>query len=126
MSLESKLTDRGGSEARSFLPPGTAQWSFRSQLDEQPRKQLELQNNLDYKKAIGMGTLFKIKRKIFRWLPDTNLVNLIYSEIGYFCHFGRFANVRRPRCFNEHLMRLKCSNEMRRPLRTFVSDKELV
>ena len=73
-----------------------------------------------------MGILGKIKRQIFRWLPDTNLFNLIYSEIGYVSRFGRLANVRRPRCFNEHLMRLKCSDEMRRPLRTFVSDKELV
>lgn len=73
-----------------------------------------------------MGILGKIKRQTFLWLPDTNLFNLIYSEIGYVSRFGRLANVRRPRCFNEHLMRLKCSDEMRRPLRTFVSDKELV
>lgn len=73
-----------------------------------------------------MGILGKLKRQTFRWLPDTNLVNLVFSEVGYFRRFGRFANVRNPRCFNEHLMRLKCSDEMRRPLRTFVSDKELV
>ncbi len=73
-----------------------------------------------------MSILGKVKRQTFRWLPDTNFVNLIYSEIGYFRRFGRFANVRDPRCFNEHLMRLKCSDEMRRPLRTFISDKELV
>lgn len=73
-----------------------------------------------------MGILGKIRRKTSRCLPDTNFFNLIYSELYYFRHFGHFANVSRPRCFNEYLMRLKCSDEMRRPLRTFVSDKELV
>ncbi|MBP8198071.1 MAG: hypothetical protein KAX64_05870 [Chromatiaceae bacterium] len=73
-----------------------------------------------------MGIIGKIKRQAFSRLPDTNFLNLIYSQLGYFRRFGRLANVRHPRCFNEHLMRLKCSDEMRRPLRTFVSDKELV
>lgn len=73
-----------------------------------------------------MGVLGKLKRQTFKLLPDTNFVNLIFSQIGYFRRFGRFASLRHPRCFNEHLMRLKCSDEMRRPHRTFVSDKELV
>lgn len=73
-----------------------------------------------------MGALGKLKRQTFRLLPDNNLVNLIFSQIGYFRRFGRLANVRNPRCFNEHLMRLKCSDEMRRPLRTFVTDRDLM
>ena len=73
-----------------------------------------------------MGMLGKAKRQLFRLLPDTNFVNLIFSQIGYVRRFGRFANIRHPRCFNEYLMRLKCSDEIRRPHRVFVSDKELV
>jgi hypothetical protein len=77
-------------------------------------------------KVKKMGVLGKLKRQTSRIFPDTNLVNLLFSQVGYLRRFGRLANVKNPRCFNEHLMRLKCSDEMRRPLRTFVTDRELL
>ncbi len=73
-----------------------------------------------------MGVLGKAKRGFFRVLPDSNLVNLAFSQVGYARRFGRFANVRSPKCFNEHLMKRKCSDDMRHPLRAFTADKEFV
>lgn len=73
-----------------------------------------------------MGVLGKAKRGVFRILPDSNFVNLAFSQVGYVRRFGHFANVRNPKSFNEHLMKRKCSDDMRHPLRAFTADKEFV
>lgn len=63
----------------------------------------------------------------FGLLPDLEPVNAFLARMFYFFYNGRrFPNLRAPRHFNEKLIALKISEEGRDPLRTRVTDKELV
>lgn len=58
-------------------------------------------------------------RKLFRVLPDG-----IYIQLMYFYHFGRLANLRNPKTFNEKLQWLKLHD--RKSQNTIMVDKYLV
>lgn len=63
----------------------------------------------------------------FALLPDVDPVNRALARIYYFFYNGfRLPNLRAPRAFNEKLILLKLSGEARDPLRTRLTDKELV
>lgn len=60
-------------------------------------------------------------------VPDHPWANRLYAEIAYarFNHW-RFPDLRAPKTFNEKLIGLKLSDEARAPIRTLITDKELV
>lgn len=64
---------------------------------------------------------------LFGALPDTRIVNITLSRIIFmFTNWFDTPNLKNPRRFNEKLMLLKHAAEAHAPIRTRITDKELV
>ena len=61
---------------------------------------------------------------LHRALPRNRISDKIYSFINFFINHGRFPKNRM--LFNDYYYKIKISDEILNPLRTFVSDKEFV
>ena len=59
-------------------------------------------------------------------LPATRAGDTLFSAALFYKYHGRWPNLRQPRLFNEHMLRLKLSSSAVEPLRQFVTDKEHV
>ena len=60
-------------------------------------------------------------------LPDAPAINRLYAKVAYWLYNNRrFPDLANPKTFNEKLIRLKLSDEARAPVRSRITDKELV
>jgi TupA-like ATPgrasp len=59
-------------------------------------------------------------------LPATPAGDALFSSALFYKYHGRWPNLRTPRLWNEHMLRLKLSPSATDPLRQFVTDKEHV
>ena len=59
-------------------------------------------------------------------LPANQTGDALFSAALFYKYHGRWPNLRAPRLFNEHMLRLKLSPAAVEPLRQFVTDKEHV
>jgi hypothetical protein len=59
-------------------------------------------------------------------LPSNRTGDTLFSAALFYKYHGRWPNLRSPRLFNEHMLRLKLSPAAIDPLRQFVTDKEHV
>ncbi len=67
-----------------------------------------------------------IAKRVLGALPPSGPGDALFSAALFYKYHRRWPDLRRPRLFNEHMLRLKLSPAAREPLRQLVTDKEHV